>query len=154
MASSLPKGSPERKAILAGLEKTSASVWSGRDSDRVKVHLESYTSSSASSNGGRAIWQGEVTVGEAKQMDKYLDALHRMAEENDLARLSDIDDEIKDLLDEKKSLGMKYGKAIAWAKKMKIWNHFANGGDTMIPVTFEDADGDWHRIFDNNIEML
>lgn len=143
LASSLPKGSPKRRAILAGLQKTSASVWAGRDSDRVVVELDTRRES---------IWKGKATVAEAKKMDQYLSALHQMAEENDLARLSDIDDEIKYLLEEKNQIGKKYGPAIAWAKKMKIWKHFEKGGDTMIPVMFLDADGDYHQLVDGVVE--
>jgi len=144
LASSLPQGSSQRRAILAGLKKTSAEEWTGSDRDRVKVSLEPYRMP--------PIWEGEVTIAEAKKMDEHLGNLHQMAENRQLDRVLSIDEEIEALKREKAELEREFGKAIAWAKKMKIWPHFERGGNTMIPVAFEDADGDFHQIIDGEVE--
>ena len=146
LASEMPAGSPKRKAILAGLKKTSAEYWAGSDKDRVNVALEA--------NNGRTLWEGVASVADAKKMDDHLGKLHRMSEDRDLKLILSIDEEIKHLMDEKKRLVAEYGKSIAWAQSMKLWGHYEKGGTTSIIVTVQDADGDWHQIVDGDFERM
>lgn len=150
LASSLPKGSEERRAILAGL-KVGAEEWEGKDGDRVEVQLDPYR--------GPTLWKGKVTVSEAKKMDAHLGTLHQADEEGELRKFSELDartrtleQEIKFIQQEKKRLEKKLGPALDWAKKMKIWGHYATGGSTMITVAFQDSDGDWHQIIEGEVE--
>lgn len=47
-----------------------------------------------------------------------------------------------------------YGKAISWAKKLRVWGHFEKGGASEIPVSFTDATGGEYQIDGGDIESV
>lgn len=128
---------------MAGSPLKKNAAWTGSDSDMVLVD--------ATSNGGKTILEKKMSVKDAKKLDELLGSLYDMGESNIINRFSRIEGEIKELQQEAKDLDKKWGKTVQAAKKLGIWPHYANGGSTMIPVSFQDPDGALWQIIDGRV---
>ena len=148
LASSLPKGSEERRAILAGLKQAADDPHPFGERDKVFVQLDPYRAPT--------VWKGEVTLHDAREMDKHLNALYEMVEEGDMGRFEEIDEEIEALEKEKERLVQKYRIPVTCAKSIGIWDHYEKGGSGMIPVVFKDpsdkTDDNWYQLVDGAVE--
>ena len=151
LASSLPKGSEERKTILAGLSKAT-DFGPFKPSDKVEVEL----------SGRRvSILKGKsMTVAQAIGLDSFLHKMYEATGEdsggrgNKFRELESAKREVETLQAEVKLLEKELDPLIKEAKKLGVLDHYVNGGDNMIEVYFEGPDGETYRIMEGDVEMV
>jgi hypothetical protein len=125
LASSLPKGSPGRKAILAGLSKASYDRRLVEDNvapPKGKLNAWIPHGSLGGINepeAGENIWQGTVSANQVVELTEAIDSMWEYGEEEFEGKLEEIEERIRELGYEKEEILLSplYQKAHAINKK-------------------------------------
>jgi hypothetical protein len=132
LASKLPQGSPERRAILAGLRGEGPE-------GRLKVHIKG----DSSGGGNWVLWKGQVAASDIPKLNKDLNSMYYFSDEEEYPRkIRELEESILELSHEKSKLERE-SEYLAGLAAMKRWG-FDPSKTYMNALTIkaEDSSGD------------
>lgn len=158
LASSLPAGSPEKKAILAGLTKipydhSLVAYGAAPPKGALKAWLNHGDIGGIDrSHVGKKIWQGTISASQAEEMTKGLEAMSEYADIDFDQKLEEIEERIRELGYEKEEilLDPRYQKAQAVSKKWGL--PLSSDGQIYMNNSLEmhDSQGRYYEYDDNS----
>ncbi len=137
LASSLPAGSPEKRAILAGLDLPTTKEAGIGPSGLLKIEI---TGDGGGPGGSWSIWKGTLDARKVPRLDTALSEMFEFSENQPLEKLANIEAQIKALQSEKEDImtspEFKKGLAVAKAWGLPLDKSYYNAN-----ISAEDSSG-------------